>query len=109
MGQVGDPQWPYHNRNQSLDLSIGATETDLLDYVSQWAQAQKIVYRPLASYTLFVDTLNMNYPKIARLPRSSEKRVISFSLFGNDSRYIEGAFQNLELLDTYFPGGFVCM
>ena len=48
----------------------------------------------------------MSCQKIARLPRSSEKRVISFSLFGNDSRYIKGAFQNLELLDIYFPGGF---
>ena len=38
------------------------------------------------------------------LPKSNEKRVISFGLYGDDPRYTKGAIRNAELRDTYFPG-----
>ena len=34
----------------------------------------------------------------------NEKRVISFGLYGSNSKYTLGAIRNAELRDTYFPG-----
>jgi len=44
---------------------------------------------------------------IASLPKSAEKRVISFSLYGANPKYVQGAIRNAEMKDTYFPG-WVC-
>lgn len=41
---------------------------------------------------------------IAALPLSAKKRIISFGLYGNNSKYVEGAIRNAELKDVYFPG-----
>jgi len=41
---------------------------------------------------------------IKLLPKSAEKRVISFGLYGNNPKYTTGAVRNAELRDTYFPG-----
>ena len=42
--------------------------------------------------------------RIKKLPQSSEKRVISFGLYGSNPKYTVGAIRNAELRDTYFPG-----
>lgn len=42
--------------------------------------------------------------QIAALPTSTEKRVISFGLYGNKEKYTTGAIHNAELVSTYFPG-----
>lgn len=41
---------------------------------------------------------------IATYPLSSEKRVISFGLYGANEKYTTGAIRNAELVKTYFPG-----
>lgn len=41
---------------------------------------------------------------IANFPTSSEKRVISFGLYGGNPKYIVGAQKNVILAKTYFPG-----
>ena len=45
--------------------------------------------------------------RIKELPKSTEKRVISFGLYGDNPKYTTGAIRNAELRDTYFPG-WVC-
>ncbi len=45
--------------------------------------------------------------QIKALPASTEKRVISFGLYGNNPKYTQGAIRNAEMKDTYFPG-WVC-
>jgi len=40
-------------------------------------------------------------------PRSLEKRVIAFGLYGRNPKYTQGAIKNAELLSKYFPG-WVC-
>jgi hypothetical protein len=40
---------------------------------------------------------------ISKFPKSSEKRVISFGLYGSDPKYTEGAEKNLKLSKIYFP------
>lgn len=45
--------------------------------------------------------------QIAIYPSSSEKRVISFGLYGGKPKYTTGAVQNVRLAATYFPG-WVC-
>eukprot|EP00604_Paraphysomonas_vestita_P001180 CAMPEP_0174822884 /NCGR_PEP_ID=MMETSP1107-20130205/19402_1 /TAXON_ID=36770 /ORGANISM="Paraphysomonas vestita, Strain GFlagA" /LENGTH=409 /DNA_ID=CAMNT_0016043229 /DNA_START=101 /DNA_END=1327 /DNA_ORIENTATION=- len=42
--------------------------------------------------------------KITSLPTSHEKRVISFGLYGNNTKYTGGAIENSKLAKTYFPG-----
>jgi hypothetical protein len=44
--------------------------------------------------------------KIKNFPKSSEKRVISFGLYGSKDKYTMGAIRNLELAAVYFPGMF---
>ena len=45
--------------------------------------------------------------RIHAFPKSAEKRVISFGLYGADAKFTTGAIRNVELRDTYFPG-WVC-
>ena len=45
--------------------------------------------------------------QIASFPTSTEKRVISFGLYGAKEKYTSGAIRNAELAKTYFPG-WVC-
>jgi len=45
-----------------------------------------------------------SFSKIKDLPPSSEKRVISYGLYGSNPKYTQGAIRNAELVDTYFPG-----
>ena len=45
--------------------------------------------------------------QISAFPKSLEKRVISFSLYGTNEKYIHGALHNVELALVYFPG-WVC-
>lgn len=45
--------------------------------------------------------------KIAKFPTSTEKRVISFGLYGAKEKYTLGAIKNAKLAQTYFPG-WVC-
>ncbi|CAE7484122.1 unnamed protein product, partial [Symbiodinium microadriaticum] len=42
--------------------------------------------------------------QIDSLPTSSEKRVISFGLYGSSKKYTHGAVRNAELAKLYFPG-----
>ena len=42
--------------------------------------------------------------QIAAFPTSTEKRVISFGLYGAKEKYTKGAAHNAELAKTYFPG-----
>lgn len=44
---------------------------------------------------------------IKSFPQSSEKRVISFGLYGTRPKYTHGAIKNAELAKIYFPG-WVC-
>jgi hypothetical protein len=44
---------------------------------------------------------------IAAFPSSSEKRVISFGLYGSKPKYTVGAVKNAQLAKSYFPG-WVC-
>ena len=44
---------------------------------------------------------------IRSFPESSEKRVISFGLYGTLPKYTKGAIRNVELSKIYFPG-WVC-
>ncbi|EKU21413.1 tetratricopeptide repeat domain protein [Nannochloropsis gaditana CCMP526] len=41
---------------------------------------------------------------INAFPKSTERRAISFGLYGNDSKYTIGAIRNAELAPLYFPG-----
>jgi hypothetical protein len=41
---------------------------------------------------------------IAAFPRSSEKRVVSYGLYGSNPKYTLGAVRNAELVHVYFPG-----
>jgi hypothetical protein len=43
---------------------------------------------------------------IAQFPTSTEKRVISFGVYGSDSKYTQGAIRNAQLAARYFPGYF---
>jgi hypothetical protein len=45
--------------------------------------------------------------QIAGFPKSSEKRVISFGLYGTNPKYTTGAIRNVETAKIYFPG-WVC-
>lgn len=45
--------------------------------------------------------------QIKKFPISSEKRVISFGLYGSNPKYTTGAIHNVQLASTYFPG-WVC-
>ena len=42
--------------------------------------------------------------QIAAFPKSNEKRVISFGLYGTREKYTIGAVHNAELVGKYFPG-----
>jgi hypothetical protein len=44
---------------------------------------------------------------IQSFPPSSEKRVVSFGLYGTLPKYTHGAVRNAELVSVYFPG-WVC-
>lgn len=44
---------------------------------------------------------------IASFPTSTEKRVISFGLYGGNPKYLVGAQKNVVLAKKYFPG-WVC-
>ncbi len=44
---------------------------------------------------------------INKLAPSNEKRYISFGLYGNKPKYLNGALRNIELAKTYYPG-WVC-
>jgi hypothetical protein len=46
----------------------------------------------------------MYIQQIANFPKSDEKRVISFGLYGAKPKYIQGAIRNAELTKVYFPG-----
>jgi len=41
---------------------------------------------------------------IAALPKSDEKRVISYGLYGTKEKYTTGAIRNAEMVNIYFPG-----
>jgi hypothetical protein len=41
---------------------------------------------------------------IKTFPVSTEKRVISFGLYGKNPKYTHGAIRNAELASVYFPG-----
>lgn len=41
---------------------------------------------------------------ISKFPTSTEKRVISFGLYGSKPKYTQGAIRNAELAASYFPG-----
>jgi len=41
---------------------------------------------------------------IAKFPTSSEKRVVSYGLYGSNPKYTIGAVRNAELVKVYFPG-----
>jgi|GEM_PF-3790907 len=44
------------------------------------------------------------YPTVsAQVKAANKKKVIAFSLWGNENRYIYGALQNLLLAPTYYP------
>lgn len=45
---------------------------------------------------------------IQSYPTSTEKRVISFGLYGGKPKYTVGAIRNAELASTYFPGILLC-
>lgn len=45
--------------------------------------------------------------QIQALPKSTEKRVISFGLYGSNPKYTTGAIRNVEGAKIYFPG-WVC-
>jgi len=45
--------------------------------------------------------------QIAAFPKSNEKRVVSYGLYGSNPKYIDGAVRNSELVKLYFPG-WVC-
>lgn len=45
--------------------------------------------------------------QIAGFPKSEEKRVISFGLYGTNPKYTTGAIRNVEAAKIYFPG-WVC-
>lgn len=51
--------------------------------------------------TLQLDEEYIN--QISKLPKSEEKRVISFGLYGNKPKYTQGAIRNAELAPIYFP------
>lgn len=56
------------------------------------------------------DAFNQDQKDIARIrsfPTSTEKRVISFGLYGDKEKYTVGAIRNTELVKVYFPG-WVC-
>jgi len=42
--------------------------------------------------------------QISTFPSSTEKRIISFGLYGAKEKYTNGAIRNAELAKTYFPG-----
>jgi hypothetical protein len=42
--------------------------------------------------------------QIKALPRSDEKRVVSYGLYGSNPKYTTGAIRNAELVHVYFPG-----
>lgn len=42
--------------------------------------------------------------QIASFPTSTEKRIISFGLYGSKPKYTTGAIKNAELVKVYFPG-----
>ena len=42
--------------------------------------------------------------QIAQLPKSNEKRVISYGLYGTKDKYTVGAIRNVEMAKLYFPG-----
>lgn len=41
---------------------------------------------------------------ISKFETGSEKRVISYGLYGSKPKYMEGAIKNADLAKTYFPG-----
>ena len=41
---------------------------------------------------------------IKNFPKSSEKRVISYGLYGTKNKYLNGAIHNAEKVNIYFPG-----
>eukprot|EP00616_Rhizochromulina_sp_CCMP1243_P000457 CAMPEP_0118983654 /NCGR_PEP_ID=MMETSP1173-20130426/35979_1 /TAXON_ID=1034831 /ORGANISM="Rhizochromulina marina cf, Strain CCMP1243" /LENGTH=557 /DNA_ID=CAMNT_0006934251 /DNA_START=89 /DNA_END=1762 /DNA_ORIENTATION=- len=42
--------------------------------------------------------------QIHAFPKSSEKRVISYGLYGSNPKYVQGGIRNAELVKVYFPG-----
>ena len=77
------------------------------------------VPKATAATTDFINTLRvipyMESPKerdyirqihaLSPVSTSPEKKsVISFSLYGNNPKYVQGAIENAKLRDTYFPG-----
>ena len=39
--------------------------------------------------------------QIAAFPKSNEKRVVSYGLYGSNPKYVEGAVRNSELVKIY--------
>ena len=75
----------YHDRWRATDCHAACVAAD------KWEQEKEKKYISL----------------IASYPHSREKRVISFSLYGSNPKYTQGAVRNAELVGTYFPG-WVC-
>lgn len=44
------------------------------------------------------------HTQIHSLPASTEKRVISYGLYGDNPKYTHGAIRNTELAPIYVPG-----
>jgi len=42
--------------------------------------------------------------KIQKFPKFTEKRIISFGLYGTNDKYTKGAIKNVQLAKIYFPG-----
>jgi hypothetical protein len=77
--------------------------------VFQWAAVSQADLAADAQRVKVVETAEAHteeaYLKaIAAFPKSNEKRVVSYGLYGSNPKYTHGAIRNAELVHIYFPG-----
>lgn len=80
-------------RTTMFTLTVVAEETLAADAVKQ-----KVVLSAEA------ETEKAYHEAILQFPASTEKRVVSYGLYGSNPKYTTGAIRNSELVKVWFPG-----
>ena len=58
-------------------------------------------------YRLFVPTIQLEKKNDLEIKESKKEKVISFSIYGSDTKYTIGLLKNLELVESVYPGWIV--
>lgn len=80
------------------------TKENRTEVVSNLTESSLYVLPYMDSQTEREYIQRIQYTYMKQKDNQTERRYISMSLYGNDTKYVDGAIENLKLQPTYFPG-----